>query len=157
MQRFRRRVNPMFLRDACCRGPQAIGNRLPPPTLLSPTFQSSIHLLHCDRNVRPTFARHPSSSSVRLEEKTYQLSGGPVTQACRKDTQNQEIRNSLLASGPPCGSFPRLPPRRVLPVPPEVAFLPPAEAIAAADASPPRSPYRRQTWHTRLLSPAEIE
>src|SRR5215469_16645225 len=37
-------------------------------------------------------------------------------------TQIQEIRNSHFVSGRPFGSFPRLPPRRVLPVPLGVRF-----------------------------------
>src|SRR5262244_2221442 len=70
-------------------------------------------------------------------------------------TQTREIQNSLLASDRPFGSFPRLPPLRVSPTPPEVAFRWPAEAIAAADASPPESPCHRQISRTRHTSTAD--
>src|ERR1700716_291884 len=69
-------------------------------------------------------------------------------------TQIQEIRNSRLALGPPCGSFPHSPPPAVWPTPPEAASPPPAVAIADAAANPPESPDHRRISRIRLPSPA---
>src|SRR5215472_6974011 len=69
-------------------------------------------------------------------------------------TQIQEIRNSRLALGPPCGSFPHSPPPAVWPTPPEAASPPPAEAIAGAGANPRESPDHRRISRIRLPSTA---
>src|SRR5215471_19509416 len=69
-------------------------------------------------------------------------------------TQIQEIRNSRLVVGPPCGSFPHLPPLVAWPPPPSVASPPPAEAIAGAGANPPESPDHQRISRIRLPSTA---
>src|SRR5450631_440614 len=69
-------------------------------------------------------------------------------------TQNQEIRSSRLAEGPPYGSSPHSPPLAVWPTPPVAVFPPPAVAIAGAAANPLESPDHRRILHIRLPSTA---